>query len=787
MLINDKIPGIDKWKRELGLLPVPLYNTSYKPRYVLLNGTQGNFCLDFDDAQNARSLAWSSNVGHYVVTKTDTVEVQRWDQSDSSLQKFKAESVYKDLRKFYSYLEETSPNRGVSVVGHIIDKFRQLRAIMEPSRDAGSTLRAFLVMIACVHDKTSPEKLDHDSWGLVPEAINIASSINDADWDRLIQGLVQGRPSEGLLPDITLVLRHSAGYLFQEAHYEIISPNTKQGRFAGIEPQPAKVSMKSKYVGVHFTPPSLARTLCEEALRLNTNMDSLTIFDPACGSGEFLRESLRQLDVLNYRGTIRLIGWDISEAACDMAKCILFWERKCKQAKVEVEVFCKNSLLQQDWPTNVDIVLMNPPFQSWQDMSSEQKTVLSGALGKYIKNRPDLSFGFLFKSVSCLKSGGIIGTIIPASFLDSSSAKDVRKWLSERISPRLIARLGSQLLFPGTIIDTALYVGQAVDNIDDNKPTLAFWADFRQRSTSNGLRELRRSHEFGGSNVFPINGDGFSIFMTTEIGHKENSWTPRSISAMKALDRSKSLPKVGEIFNVRQGVRTGLKNAFVLPKDSYDLLPLAERSYFRPSVMNRSIVNGWLRETDYVFFPYGAHEIDSEEMLRTKVSVYYEKYLASNKGKLLLRSNISKVKWWQLSRNVDWQIKVCPKLVSTYFGDTGSFAFDEVGKYVVVQGQAWIPKRAQSTVEISTAYLAVLNSSIFSQLLAGVSSNVSGGQWNLSKKFVDLIPIPDFFSIDFRDSSVFRELSLLGRRIMVGQSCDQKQIDELTHRYYYKD
>lgn len=375
MFMDNIAPDIDRWKKELGLLPVPLYNIKEKRRYILLNGTQGNFCLDFEHAEDARSLAWSSSVGHYVVTKTDTVEVQRWDQSDSSLQIFTAESVYKDLRKFHSYLEQTSRSRGVSVVGHIIDKFRQLRAIMEPPGDANSTLRAFLVMLACVHDKVSPDTLDYQSWNLVPEAISTATTINKEDWTRLTQEITKGRPSEGLLPDLTLVLRHSAGYLFQEAHYEIVSPNIKQGRLVGFEPIPAKVSTRTKGVGVHFTPPPLARTLCEEALRQISGYSdiSLTIFDPACGSGEFLRESLRQLDVLNFKGSIRLIGWDISNAACDMAKYILSWEKKGKRANIEVEIHCKNSLLEHDWPTNIDIVLMNPPFQSWQDMDSETK------------------------------------------------------------------------------------------------------------------------------------------------------------------------------------------------------------------------------------------------------------------------------------------------------------------------------------------------------------------------------------------------------------------------------
>jgi len=36
----------------------------------------------------------------------------------------------------------------------------------------------------------------------------------------------------------------------------------------------------------------------------------LKIFDPACGSSEFLIEALKQLKENKYNGEIKVIGWD---------------------------------------------------------------------------------------------------------------------------------------------------------------------------------------------------------------------------------------------------------------------------------------------------------------------------------------------------------------------------------------------------------------------------------------------------------------------------------------------
>lgn len=789
MTQNLSLSDVNLWRTELGLLPVPLFGDQEKEgAFVLLNGMRGNFCLDFGHhkiGDETRNFAWSSNVGHYVELVGDHIEVQRWDQKRAAIERYNLESIRDNLEKFHAYLEMNSPRHGLSVVSHVIGIYRSLRAVLGNNFDGPRSLRAFLYLLACAADRSERGRLALSNWRLSEEAAEIVSVIREAEWLMLQNELVSGRPIESLVPDFTLLLRHASGHLFQEAHYEAVFISPSQLTLNGFLPSPIEIGKESKGIGLHFTPPALARTLVEEAFAaLGQQQESIFIFDPACGSGEFLREALRQLKLKGYTGAIKLVGWDISEAACDMANFILAWETRNIQAKVSVKISCVNSLFSdQQWPENVDLVLMNPPFVSWQEMNSQQRNSVTEILGELAKQRPDLSHAFLLKASSCLRKEGVLGTILPASLLDGHSADKLRKRLVEQISATLIARLGSHLLFSSAMIDAAIYVGKKGVNTKE-LPPVAFWADHRANSSSAGLRALRKIRYLRTSSAYPVIGDGFSIYLNPRLGHDDTSWAPRPYKSWKLLQRLEHLPKVKDLFNVKQGIRTGNNQVFLISKIDWMSLPKGERQYFRPAVVNKSIDYGVLNELVYVFFPYGELKIKSEKELQKKLEIYFKQYLLPSKSKLLARDNIVTDRWWELSRNWVWQVDRSPKLVSTYFGDAGSFAWDETGDFVVVQGFGWFPKRSKSlSKKVGLAYLAVLNSAFFSELLSATSNHVGGGQWNLSKKFVDPIAIPDLLSEQF-SPLIVSELSAIGARIHAGARLDDKRTDELLLRLY---
>jgi adenine-specific DNA-methyltransferase len=244
--------NIDLWRTELGLLPVPLYpGRVHGPQpYVMMNGSRGNFCLAADGVDagvDPRSIAWSSNVSHFVSMQGEYVEVQRWDQRKSGTERYTSNSVRQNLNKFHEYLERDAVTQDVSIVLHAIRIFRRLRAAVGSSHDGPAALNAYLVLLACTTDNVDRDGLVADYWRLAPGAREVASTISDVTWNSLRDELLHGRKVDKLEAYLKLLLRHAAGQLFQEAHYEaVFMPSIQQElELPGITPAPVGINKQT--------------------------------------------------------------------------------------------------------------------------------------------------------------------------------------------------------------------------------------------------------------------------------------------------------------------------------------------------------------------------------------------------------------------------------------------------------------------------------------------------------------------------------------------------------------
>ena len=437
------------------------------PRVIL-------FLIFVDRGPNAetRSVAWSANVGHHVALINDQIEVQRWDAPVSNIERYSYRSVAENLEQFHLHLEKSAPRSDLSVVAHGIRLFRSLRASLGREVGGPDALQAFLVLLASGTDDANRQTLDLHQWQINPAARNLALQVPEQTWETLRHELLSGRRVDGLKPNLDILLRHAAGVLFQEAHYEAVFAAEQQLRFSVFAPDPVMIGKEKTGVGLHFTPAPLARTLVEECLAIHERSgDKLTIFDPACGSGEFLREARRQLRLSGYSGTIQLIGWDISPAACAIARFILARDTAATDQNVGFEIHNVDALSPtQKWPLGADIIVTNPPFVSWQGMTPILRERVTQILGSLGKQRPDLATAFLWRACSTVARGAVIGSILPASFLNSSSSAPVRGELSRTATTRLVARLGSHVLFPGALVDAAFYVGKRNGTQDPPTP-----------------------------------------------------------------------------------------------------------------------------------------------------------------------------------------------------------------------------------------------------------------------------------------------------------------------------
>lgn len=768
------------WRTTLGYLPVPLKGRSMDGRFVMLNGAHGNFCLDLHEShtelKDRRDVAWSVDVDHYVRIHGNQVEVSRWDRSE--VLRSSTADVVNNLEAFQNHLQTAKAPRDRSVVAHALGVYHRIRSMLP---DGSSGLEAFLYMLhdASLFDATGVVGVD-PAWPDLERCEEAWRRLSATARDRISADLLAPR-SEDKRPSIPLVIRHAMGRIFQEAHNLVmLSP-----QMSLLDEREVVVTGKAtRFSGAYFTPTPLVRTLVEQCITHEIlARPQLTILDPACGSGEFLRECVRQLSLHAYTGRLHIVGFDVSLPAVLMARFALAQETSgLANANVTIK-HC--DALATAWPENVDICLMNPPYASWRSLPLEAREILGRTLKELAGARPDLAFAFLLHGVECLGVGGLLGAVVPASILDGDSAKPLRARLDEIAAKRMLVRLGNQSIFAEATVDVCLYVCSKVTAEMQEAGTprdrlLMIWADHSPESSDSALRALRSLDWQPAFGDVEIEHTGFSIY--TNPSAAAHGWAPRPLSSVRMLRRLERLPSLDKIYDIKQGTITGLNEAFLLSEEEFRRLPRNERSFFRKAIVNASIRDGRIYAGRRVFYPYGedCDRLDSEADLLQRVPRYAESFLLPNKAGLQARAGIiDQASWWQLTRKRDAFVGKKPKIVSTYFGDAGSFAWDEKGEYVVVQGYIWEPRHpGMATTEIGHAVVAVMSSSIARKLIAAVSNSLAGGQFNLSKRFLSKMPFVDL--ADKRLAKQVTNMAVMGAALGRGDAIDVELLDRLA-------
>jgi adenine-specific DNA-methyltransferase len=778
------------WQFNLGLLPVPLYmGQDDDRRHVLLNGIAGNFCLDEQteiSPLERATLAWSSNTGHHLSTNREYVEVVRWDQPDK-IERFTARSVGTNLEEFHRYLERNSPERLNGVVSHALGVYRSIRSALDESETGTASLGAFLYLI---HRLESGQDAGTASAGLLPPtARKVFQSLRSEDQAFFAERLSGQVGSYRMMrPDLTLLLRHASGALFQEAHAQVELPS--QNWLPGLGPADALPSFTSGLgAGAYFTPPSIARTLAEESVR---QLDvqggqAISIFDPACGSGELLKEALRILEIKGYAGNVTLRGWDTSQAAVDIATFSLGWEARGWNGRVQVDIRLMDSLVADAWPVDADLILMNPPFKSWQQMSDIERDAAIARLGALQSNKPNLASVFIERARQTLNEGGVLASVAPRSFFEGTSAKSLRTALSESFSLRLVANLANASLFQYAMVQSGFLVARKSNG--DEAATVV-WTDPQASTPAKALRGLRR---FQLERSVPVAESSFSVYKDPEISKGARTWLPRPYDAWaldKLLRQRGSFVSAKSLYEIHQGVRMG-SDAFLVDSEFWSRLSAEEQRFFRPAVTNTTLEDGRLQADAYIFYPYtaGLPRIGSEDELREYVPEYYERVLLPQKEALADRKSLVKAgqSWWGLIWPREWQYKPAKKLVSKYFGKRGAFGWDESGEFVVVVGHGWIPRDSAkhwqhvTSDEYAHGVIAILASEHCEVLLSQCSVQVGGGQWDLSSKYVGdlLLPAPTR-----SNAPMIRDLAVLGAKISRGDSVANEPLDDIVAAAY---
>jgi len=770
------------WDRTNGTLSVslnPKITNVDNCLHVLLNGNNGNFCLDYTndnfDKFLAKQRAWSSDTGYYVkIGGNDNVVVSRW--WDDYMEELPYKKVQENPQKFYQAIIKHSPKGNDNIVSFAKEAFIRLRNCISQTDNGQASLRTFMYLLAALEENVEiAQQIDNSKWHLGNFDSNVISPNN---WEWLYSAFKNG--INNTPPLVKLVLRHASNRLFQEAHREATRKEFQTVLWGGSD----RVYDSGISEGAFYTPTSLVRTIVQESLwsldkiKPLSERNSLRILDPACGSAEFLREVLRQLKIRDYNGTIEIEGWDISEIACEMSKFVLHYENNTEwNSSITINIFRRDSL-EYNWGSEkpFDIVLMNPPFRSFENLG-ERKSIVNDQLKGLITRQPDMAAVFLKKAAEAIAESGVLGLVVPHSLIGAETYHKLRTHIKEelRIDFSLVARLGSAGLFEKAMIIPAILVGTKAPR---SATHTVLWTDHQQESVFYALRELRI---YRGIDIpTPVVKNNYSIY-DFELLTKNNSWAVKSYQLFQLFEKLKGFTNVGKLFKVSRGADAGNNAAFLLQKSEWQLLPKKEQPYFRPCIMRDSIIGGQLNDSFFMFYPYGNYKIDSESDLEKKLATYYHKNLLKYKNKLKMRRGRNE-KWWELNEHRPWQVISRPKLVSAYFGKAGYFAYDQKGEYLVGQSFAWLPLKNELDNELYYfAYLALLHAPFIDKLLEMVCNVLEGGYYDLSKHYVDHLPIPDLTKAE---SNIVTSLANKGQAIYEGAKINYDNLNQEVANAY---
>lgn len=828
------------WAQVLNLADVPLFGavsevTHPKPEgnyAALLDGRKSSCVLcvgeDLTDLiydPSPLRWSWSSNLRHTLIVnvKNATVSHRRWEAPDE-IRSYRLPATREAAVKLFDDATKKAVNNAPSrsgiadVISCMLRAFRQVRNVLSPfTSDPVIAIRVFNAFLTGT-DLVRSGKIEEAAWCECRTIGEALSLVSDKDLEALY-GQVHAIPVGEILqdfiePDSTskqrlepdLLIRHASGVLYQEAHFEIgrVQPFLIPGMNseAGHRGEPSR--------DVKYTPPEFARVLVEQSLnvlgdRLAT-LQPLKILDPACGSGVFLQESLRELERREFAGAVELTGFDTSEISCVITRFCLDWAKRDAGSEFTINhrIENKNALNPStEWDSH-HVILMNPPFVGWKRMNADDHSLVRGALGELFTGHPDKAMAFVWRGMQQLDYGGVLATIIPSPLLESVAGLKWRKALAEEAVLRLIGRFTGFGFFQGAVVELGFFVMEKGGAATPHPIRVVLASE---GSEERALRSTRKSWD-------EATGDsetGFENYSLDPAAMTPATWLPRTRNSLEILGllARTSSSKVADLFEVKQGVITGNNKRFIISKETYSSYADSEKAFFRPVAGTPSLRNANIHTEDYLFYPYGPNgpTIQQEADLDRFVPEFYRSYLLPHREELASRPRISLEDWWLLKVPCAWQYTPIKKIVTEYFGDRGSFAYDQTGEFVVLQGYGWLWRREDPgssgdgslavydaedetaivpfhQSQLPWAYIALLNSRPFESLLALFCPRVRGGQYNLSIRFINQVFLPDLSDENHFPGDLISELSRMGSRLSKGQDVDAGELSELVAHAY---
>jgi hypothetical protein len=567
------------------------------------------------------------------------------------------------------------------------------------------------------------------------------------------------------------------GHIFEQSIEDI-----EQLKAEGRGEAPPKISAR-KRTGVVYTPDMVTRFIVEKTIGVTLGeifdsawvrramgesategaqrafwreylaaLRSLTIVDPACGSGAFLVAAFDALaseyrradkaleglgetvefDIFDEIVTRNLYGVDLNPESVEITRLSL-WLKTARYGHrlqgLESTIRVGDSLIEDaaytarpfDWRAafpqvfergGFDIVIGNPPYVRMELI----KPIKPWLAEHYVvsADRTDLYAFFYERGVKLLREGGRLGFISSSTFFRTGSGEHLRVFLTDGVQVESVVDFGDLQLFEGVTTYPAIL-------------TLKKGGEGR----AGDLTFLKLADEIP-ENLNVAFADGAKAMARARL--TAGSWQFEDEPLAKLRDKiAKGRRTLGEVYGAPlRGIVTGLNEAFIIDTPTRDRLVAADgksaellRSFLRGENIKR-----WRIEPEGLWLinaPKGKVDIDAYPAIRDWLLTF----------KPQLEKRATQQEWWELQQaQFAYQPRFAtPKIIYGHFSQERIFAFD-TESFFSNDKTYFIPSAPPEL-------LSILNSKLYWFVLVGLSPSVRDRWHELRVQYVEQLPIPD--------------------------------------------
>jgi type I restriction-modification system DNA methylase subunit len=485
---------------------------------------------------------------------------------------------------------------------------------------------------------------------------------------------------------------------------------------------------------------------------------SLTICDPACGSGAFLNQALdflirehkdnddriAQLEGAGFRfwdveASIlenNLYGVDINEEAVDIAKLSL-WLRTAKKGRtltsLNNNIKCGNSLIDDpkvagekafNWEREFfdifekggfDVVIGNPPYVR-QELLSEIKPFLEKNYQSFA-GTADLFTYFYERGVHLFNTNGLL-SFITNDFNKTTSSTPLRHFLQEKTNFIAFDDFSEVDVFKGTTTYPVILT------LSKKGSSLFHYCKYSPKDESN----IKLAFE---NKKRAINQSSLD----------KNNWTFKSEAEDQLIKRLKKNPSIRSVISkCYYGIKTGFNEAFIINgkiKDVITDVNQNDTSLIKPFLEGKDI-NKWDSPIIDKFIVFTRRGTNIEEFpgIKKWLLQYQERLTPRNSPDQKIGRKAGKYKWFEIQDSVDYyKLFEEPKITWTNLQNKNKFCFDDKGRYI--NAPAVILPTGDKSI------LAILNSKLVWYFLVQICVVRSGGYIEVKPQYFEQIPIPE--------------------------------------------